>query len=72
MCGSGVADDSLGQYAAQAFDFYNKKIEAINSITADDIYTAARHIFNSKPIYSITATKDTLKANEIYLKSLEN
>lgn len=53
-------------------DFFNKKLEMIDSITADDIYNAARNIFNSKPIYSITATKDTLKANEEYLKKLEN
>ena len=53
-------------------DFYNKEIEAVDAITADDIYNAARNIFLSKPIYSITATKDTLKANEEYLKSLEN
>lgn len=52
-------------------DFYNKRLESIDSITADDIYNAARNIFNSKPIYSITATKDTLAANEEYFKSLE-
>ena len=64
-----LLSDSNNTY--YGIDYYNKKLEMIDSITADDIYNAARNIFNSKPIYSITATKDTLKANEAYLKSLE-
>ncbi len=51
-------------------DYANKYYEIIDSITADDIYNTANHIFNSKPIYSITATKDTLEANKEYLESL--
>jgi len=61
--------DSKNTY--YGIDFHNKRLAAIDSITADDIYNAARNIFNSKPIYSITATKDTLSANEEYLKNLE-
>lgn len=64
-----MLSDSNNTY--YGIDFYNKKLEMIDSITADDIYNAARNIFNSKPIYSITATKDTLNANDEYLKSLE-
>ena len=42
----------------------------IDTITADDIYNAANYIFKEKPVYSIVATENTLKANEKYLNSL--
>ena len=79
LCLIGEYDEATDTFTEQhdqsidyGIDFYNKEIEAVDAITADDIYNAARNIFLSKPIYSITATKDTLKANEEYLKSLEN
>lgn len=48
----------------------NQILEEIDKITVDDIYNAANYIFAGKPIYSIVATENTLKANEEYLKSL--
>jgi len=48
----------------------NQYYEIIDSITAEDILNTAKHIFNSKPIYSITATKDTLEYNRDYLNNL--
>lgn len=53
-------------------NYANEQLANIDTITADDIQNAARNIFNSKPIYSITATEETLKQNQDYLKSLEN
>ena len=49
----------------------NEALNMIDSITADDIYNTANYVFSGKPIYSIVATENTLKANEIYLKSLQ-
>lgn len=48
----------------------NKLLEILDTITADDIYNAANYIFKEKPVYSIVATENTLKANEKYLNSL--
>ena len=52
-------------------DYMNKRLADIDTITAEDIQIAAQNIFNSKPIYSITATDETLKQNQDYLKKLE-
>ncbi len=48
----------------------NQALKIIDSITADDIYNYANYVFSGKPVYSILATENTLKANEEYLKSL--
>lgn len=53
-------------------DYVNKQFELIDKITPEDIYNTARYIFKSKPIYSITATKDSLEYNKEFLQSLEN
>ena len=50
----------------------NMLLNEIDKITAEDIYNAANYIFSNKPTYSIVATEDTLKANQEFLKSLEN
>lgn len=49
----------------------NELLKAIDSVTPEDIYNAANYIFKQKPIYSIVATENTLKANEQYLNSLQ-
>ena len=51
-------------------DYMNKRLADIDTITAEDIQIAAKNIFNSKPIYSITATDETLKQNQDYLNNL--
>lgn len=48
----------------------NQYLAMIDKITIEDIYNAAQNIFGGKPLYSIAATKDTLKFNEEYLNSL--
>ena len=48
----------------------NLALQMIDSITADDIYNTANYIFSEKPIYSILATENTLKANREYLNNL--
>lgn len=53
-------------------DYVNKQFEIIDQITPDDIYNTARYVFKSKPIYSITATKDSLDYNKDFLQGLEN
>lgn len=50
--------------------YINKKLEMIDSITADDILHTAQNVFSSKPIYSLTATKASLDANKEMLDSL--
>ena len=50
--------------------YVNKKLELIDSITADDILHTAQNVFSSKPIYSITATKPSLDANKEVLDAL--
>ena len=44
--------------------------QVYDEITSDDIYNAANYIFKGKPIYSILATDNTLKANKDYLDKL--
>ena len=62
---SGTADSLYG------ISNINMLMEEIDKITSDDIQNAAIYIFNNKPIYSILATEDTLKANEEYFKTLK-
>lgn len=50
--------------------YVNKKLEMIDSITAEDILHTAQNVFSAKPIYSITATKPSLEANKEVLDSL--
>lgn len=51
--------------------YMNMLYNLVDSITAEDILATAQNIFNSKPIYSITATEDTLEYNKDFLKNLE-
>ena len=48
----------------------NQYMDMIDKISADDIYNAANYIFESKPVYSILATKNTLDANKEFLSDL--
>lgn len=50
----------------------NQIFKMIDEINADDILNAANYIFAGKPVYSIVATDNTLKANEEYLNKLVN
>ena len=48
----------------------NEALKMIDSITVDDIYNTADYVFSGKPVYSILATENTLKANQEYLNKL--
>lgn len=58
------------RYTPYGFNYFNEYFETLDSITAEDIQTAAKYIFSNKPIYSLTATQATLDANKEYLSSL--
>ena len=49
----------------------NLKYSIIDTITKEEIIKAANYIFSQPPIYGITATKNTLSANTMYFKELE-
>lgn len=65
---SELLGDNASYYSV---DFVNKQLENIDTITVDDIYNTANNIFKSKPIYSITATEESLENNKDFLASLE-
>lgn len=48
----------------------NQYLEEIDSINTDDILHTAKYIFSNKPVYSILATENTIKANESYLLNI--
>ena len=49
----------------------NLNYKLIDEISKEDIINAAKYIFASKPIFAITANKNTLEYNEKYLNQLE-
>ena len=51
----------------KAIDEY---VKAIDSITIDDISTAAKHVFTNKPTISILASPDTVANQQEYINSL--
>lgn len=69
-----TADKNIGILAGEK-SFYgvsvdNQALEMIDKITADDIKAAASYVFNSNPIVSVVATKNTFENNKEYLKKL--
>ena len=52
-------------------NYFNQLLDTIDTITVEDIYNTANHIFAGKPVYSIVATQDTLNYNKDYLNKLE-
>lgn len=59
-----------GQKSFYGFARDNQALDLIDKITVDDIKACANYIFNSNPTVSVVATKNTLKNNEDYIKSL--
>ena len=55
---TGVLASSQNSY--YSIDSTTKSLKLIDEITANDIYNAANYIFNSNPITSILASKDTI------------
>ncbi len=50
--------------------YENILFNEIDKVTKEDIINVANKIFANKPVYSIVASKDTLEANESYIKNL--
>jgi len=48
----------------------NQALDVVDKITVEDIKTCANYIFNSTPIVSLVATKNTIDNNKKYLESL--
>ena len=62
----------IGDFATTPYGIYyaNEQFKMIDKITAQDLLNTAQNIFSSKPIYSISATKEALDANKNYLDNL--
>jgi predicted Zn-dependent peptidase len=63
-----LKDSVLSLYGA---DYMNEMFKLIDEISVDDIYNCANYVFAGKPVYSVTATQDTLNANKEFLDSLK-
>ncbi len=61
---------TLSNSTPYGIDYINKVLEVIDTITPDDIYNTARNVFAGNPIYSITATKASIEANQEFLDTL--
>lgn len=62
----------LGLKSFYGINHDNQILDMVDSITADDIKASANYIFNSNPVVSIVATKNTIDNNKKYLDSLGN
>ena len=52
-------------------NYENEMLAMIDSITSEDLLTAAKYVFSGKPVYSLSATQESIDANKEFLKSLE-
>ncbi len=50
----------------------NKVYREIDNVTKEDVIYFAKHVTSNNPVYSITATQDTLDANKEFLDNLKN
>ena len=62
-----IAMNMVKPYGIKRIDEY---VKAIDSITIDDISTAAKHVFTNKPTISILASPDTVANQQEYINSL--
>ena len=60
-----------GMDSKYGIDLRNKIYKEIDKITKEDITEYAQKVFANNPVYSITATQDTLNANKEFLDSLQ-
>lgn len=60
----------VGLNSCYGIELLNKTYEEIDNITKQDIIEFAEKIFSSSPIYSITASQDTLDYNNAFLSNL--
>ncbi len=62
--------DSLNRSLKYSEDFDKQVFDEIDKITRADVDEFSRKVFAGAPIYSIVASKDTLKANQEFLDTL--
>ena len=61
---------NMGMNSKFGIEYANKLYDIADKITREDIIEFANKVFASNPVYSITATQDTLDYNKNYLNSL--
>ena len=61
-----------GMDSKYQIDLRNKIYEEVDKITKEDVIEFAKKVFGTNPVYSITATQETLDANQEFLDSLQN
>ena len=69
---SKVSSLDSGMNSKYGIEYKNKLFKEIDNITKEDVVKFANVVFSNNPVYSITASADTLKANEEFLNSLKN
>ena len=60
-----------GLCSKHGITFYNQLYDNIDAITKEDIINFAKKLSSIPPVYTITASKETLDANKEYLSSLK-
>ena len=68
---SKINELSYGMNSVYGIDITNNIYNEIDNITKEDIINFAKQAFSVNPVYSITATKDTLDANKDFIESLK-
>lgn len=61
----------MGLCSNYGLEYINKLFNNIDSVTREDITKFADKVFAEKPVYSITATQDTLDSNKEFLDKLK-
>ena len=59
-----------GMDSKYTIDLRNKIYDAVDKITREDVVEFANKVFSTNPVYSITATQETLDANKEFLDGL--
>ncbi len=67
---SKVSSVSCGLDSKFGITYENKLYNEIDNITKEDIINFAKKAFSGKPVYSVTATQDTLDANKEFFEGL--
>ena len=68
---SKISAIETGINSKYGIDYKNKVYNEIDKVTKEDITDFAKKVFSEVPVYSITASQDTLNANKEFLESLQ-
>ncbi len=63
---------SAGMDSPYGINMKNKLYKEIDKVTKEDVMSYAKYITSNSPVYSITATQDSLDANKEFLENLKN